>query len=217
MVFCATAISSMGISTPRSPLATITPSVTSRISSIFSQTFARSILATIKGSKPISAAAALTSFTSRAVLTKDWPTASTPFSRANCIHSRSRGVKALTPRSIPGIFKPFLERSFPPTIIVQWMSSPTTSSTRSSIRPSFRKRVSPLFTALGNSFMVMETRSTVPIISSAVRVKRESCSRVTNSSARSPTRIFGPGKSARIATLLPLFLAAVLIFFITSA
>ncbi len=46
-------------------------SATSRISSMCSQTLARSILATIKGSNPISVAAARTSITSWAVLTKD--------------------------------------------------------------------------------------------------------------------------------------------------
>jgi UbiD family decarboxylase len=54
------------------------------------------------------------------------------------IHSLSRGVKALVPRSIPGIFKPLRERSSPPITTVQFMSVSVAFSTRSWIRPSLR-------------------------------------------------------------------------------
>ena len=76
--FCATATRSMGISTPRSPRATMRPSQTSRMASICSTAWERSILATMKGACPRATAASRTARTSSGPCTNDTATASTP-------------------------------------------------------------------------------------------------------------------------------------------
>ena len=105
--FCTTAMRSMGISTPRSPRATITPSAASRISSRWSSALERSILATTNGLCPARRpryAAARGRWPSP---TKDWLTMSTPCSKANRRHSRSRSVNAADAEVDAGQVEPF--------------------------------------------------------------------------------------------------------------
>ena len=54
----------------------------------------------------------------------------------------------------------------------------------------------------------METRPASPRTGSVVRVKGAPGNRSTDSSARSPIRILGPGRSAMMARRLPVFRAA---------
>ena len=117
---------------------------------------------------------------------------------------------------MPGILRPFLERSSPPTTTEPMISCMClTSSTLSWMRPSLRKSMSPFFTAAGRSFMVMETASSFPCISLVVRVNVVPLFSNTGSFSNLPMRIFGPGRSAITATGLPVFSAAALIFLIT--
>ena len=194
------AISSMGISTPRSPRATMSPSAASSTSSIRSRMEARSTLAMMNGWWPRAAAALRTAWMSAAQLTNDWLTASTPCSRANSMQARSWAVKAEMPRSMPGRLSPFFERRVPPTTTRVCTRSPSTVSTRTWMRPSLMNRTSSGRTTRGSSGRLTETSSRLPTSWRLVRVKRLPTLSSTGSSARVPMRIFGPGRSAMMAT-----------------
>ncbi len=103
------------------------------------------------------------------------------------------------PRSMSGRFRPFRERSSPPTLTMQITSGGAVPMTSSWMYPSFRKSVSPGFTARGRRLKETETRLPSPVISSVVRVNGSPVFNSTGSSAIFPMRIFGPERSARIA------------------
>ncbi len=89
MRFWTIAICSIGISTPRSPRATMMPSAALMISFMRSSAAERSILAMMNGLCPRAAAASRTAAISARPSTKDWLTASTPCSKANLRQSWS--------------------------------------------------------------------------------------------------------------------------------
>ena len=66
------------------------------------------------------------------------------------------------PRSMPGRFRPFRDRSSPPTATRHRTSSPSTPWTISCTRPSFRNSRSPGFTTRGRRANDTETREAVP-------------------------------------------------------
>ena len=123
------------------------------------------------GGTPVAVAASRTATISAAFSTKDWLIASTPCSDANFSHSRSRSVKALTPRSMPGRLRPLWERNSPPMMTRQRTSLPSIFRVSSWIRPSFKNRVSPDLSAWGRRMKLTETRPASPTISRVVRVK----------------------------------------------
>ena len=202
------AICSTGISTPRSPRATMMPSLALRMSSRCLSASARSIFAMTKGCLPSAFAAARTASMSAAVSTNDWLTASTPFASANSRQARSCSVNALIPRSMPERLSPFRERSSPPTATLHRTSLPVTRSTTSCTRPSLRNSWSPGFTTLGSRSKLIETRRWSPTMSSVVSVKGSPGSSWIGSGSILPMRIFGPGRSAMIATRRPVACAA---------
>ena len=112
--FWAIGTSSAGISTPRSPRATITPSHTERIASILAIASCFSILAITLALRPEAAIKSLTSRTSSGVQTKLSATQSTPSDSPNRKSSRSFSVTALTNKWTFGKFTPLLLESVPP-------------------------------------------------------------------------------------------------------
>ena len=206
--FWTRAICSMGISTPRSPRATIMPSAASSILFIWSRAPDLSILAIMNGLCPRAFAASRTALISSAVSTKDWLTASTPCSMANLRHSWSFSVNALMPKLIPGRLSPLRERSSPPTSTWHFTSLPSAFITSSWTYPSLRKSLSPGFTTWGRGVKLTETRLLSPIISSVVRVKSSPAFSSIGSCSNVPIRILGPERSAMIATRIPAALDA---------
>ena len=137
---------------PRSPRATITPSLASTIPSMFSTASLCSILETTGWSPPACSIASFVFSTSLRSLTKDAANQSqsgTP----NSIPLRSASVGGLTERSAPGAFTPFrLETSPPETTLPRNPSmSPSIEVTITSMRPSSMKRLPPTPTSLGKS------------------------------------------------------------------
>ncbi len=103
-----TGISSWSISTPRSPLATITASDSRMIASASSTADRVSILATTSGGWSPSS---LRSWrTSSALRTNDWATMSAPASRAHAASSWSLGVRAGRLRRSAGTLTPARDR-----------------------------------------------------------------------------------------------------------
>jgi len=136
--FCSAGTSSIGTSTPRSPLAIMMASAACRILFILSTAPALSILATIYISLPFFRANSLVRSIASADSTKEMPKVSIPSSRANPISSRSLFVGELAKRRAPGRFKPFPESSWPPEVTLQATSLFPASMTSSSINPSLR-------------------------------------------------------------------------------
>ncbi len=135
--------------------------------------------------------------------TKDRLTASRRCSAAKASISRSRSVKALMPRSMPGRFMPLRERSSPPANTRQWTSSPLTCSTSSPMKPSLRKIRSPGLTTFGSAAKLVETRPALPTSSPACSTKACPVSSWIGSLSSMPTRSFGPGRSPMMATRRP--------------
>ncbi len=128
-----------GISTPRSPLATMTPSVTRMIASRFSNASGRSSLAIIgilARSGFMARMASRTISISFAERTKEIATASTPWSSPKAKSSRSLAVKPGMARSDPGKFTPLCELSGPPSKTLAWIRSSSTAITFNSRCPS---------------------------------------------------------------------------------
>ena len=169
------------------------------------------------GCRPTFAAASRTASISAARRTNDWLTASTPTPSANSRAARSFSVNALMPSSMPGRFNPLRERSSPPTATVHSTSLPATRSTTSCTRPSLRKIRSPGFTTRGSGSKLIETRSAFPTTSWFVSVKRSPGMSCTGSGSIFPSRIFGPGRSAMIATRRAVVRAASRIRWMSSA
>ena len=184
------------------------PSDAFRISSRCCNAPARSILAMRNGCLPHLVAAARTASMSAALSTNDWLTASTPCCSANSRQARSCSVKALMPRSMPGMLRPFRDRSSPPTATTHSTSVPVTRSTVNCTSPSFRNSRSPGFTTWGRRSKLMETRLAVPTISSVVNAIRSPGRSAMGSGSSLPMRILGPGRSAMMATRCPVARAA---------
>ena len=140
--------SSAGISTPRSPRATMIPSATSKISSKFSIPSAFSIFAItgVYGASH-SRRIVLISRIQSALRTKEAAIKSTSCSAPKRISSLSFSVIAGRRIGTFGTFTPFLCPSSPPLIILQIMSLPLISSTTNSIRPSSIRILPPTLTS----------------------------------------------------------------------
>ena len=127
---------SAGISTPKSPLATIMPSLAAIIRSRFSMPSAFSIFAITCMVDPDSSRIPLISSMASGVRTKDAAIKSNPCSMPNRMSSLSLSVRAGSLIFTPGTLTPFLWPSSPPLMTLQTISSPFTATTKSSIRPS---------------------------------------------------------------------------------
>ena len=104
----------------------------------------------------------------------------------------------------PGRLMPLWLLTWPPTSTLVVTSVSETSVVRSRIRPSSMRISSPGFTSPGSPAYVVEHRSASPATSSVVMVNVAPSARTTGPSAKVPSRIFGPCRSARIAMALPI-------------
>ena len=148
IIFCRYGTSSAGISTPKSPRATIIPSAARMISSIFCIPSAFSILAMIGiNGASSSFKKALISSTHSAFLTKDAAIKSTSCSTPNLISSLSLSVIAGSLTGTFGTFTPLRSPSSPPLITVQMISRSVLLTTSSPIRPSSISIIFPLSTS----------------------------------------------------------------------
>ncbi len=112
--FCQIGTCAAGISTPRSPRATMTASLTSRISSSRSSASRFSSLATSNWSPPRASTRRRSSAMSSGLRTNERATMSTSSSRPKASSSSSRGVRAGTGRCESGRFTPLREVTVPP-------------------------------------------------------------------------------------------------------
>ena len=136
--FCTAGTSSIGVWTPRSPRAIITPSVSRRISSMFASASCRSIFAITRMVFPAWAACSRARRISSARSMNDIPNVSIPSERPKSMHSRSRLVTALsaTIPPPPTRLTPLRESTVPPAMTVALTSFPVIVSALSWRNPS---------------------------------------------------------------------------------
>ena len=169
--FCITGISSIGISTPRSPLAIIMPSETRIISSILLTPSLFSIFAMIRISEPpFFSRKAFISLISSALLVKDAATKSTSCSIPNLRSSLSLSLRKGSDRVIPGTFIPLCDDTAPPLSTLHTISVSVFSITSISIRPSSISIFVPILTSSGSPAKVMEQCSLSPSHGTVVSV-----------------------------------------------
>ena len=106
--FCTSGTASRGISTPRSPRATMMPSKVETMSKRFSTAWGFSILAMTGMRTPTSSMISWTSLMSSASRTKDRAMRSAPILRAQRRSSRSFSLRAGTETATPGRLMPLL-------------------------------------------------------------------------------------------------------------
>ena len=170
--FCITGTFSGLISTPRSPRATITPSVTARMASRFSMASGFSSLAmtgTFFRAREMAALARRTSFALRTKLTA---TKFAPCCNANTRSRWSFGVSAGMRSLTPGKLMPLCSPSSPPLTTVHNTEFDVVESTRNSISPSPSRMRSPRETSRGMRLYVVLTPMLVPAKSRVEIVKR---------------------------------------------
>ena len=114
IIFCSKGTSSRGISTPKSPRATIIASETAMISSIFSIASGFSILATTLAVLPLALIISFNSVMSSALRTKDKPIHSTLFSKTKSKFFLSSAVNDGMETLVFGKLTPFREVKIPP-------------------------------------------------------------------------------------------------------
>ena len=147
--FCTSGTSSSGISTPRSPRATITPSKARMISSRFSTACGFSILAMTGSRSPSSSMIACTSRMSSAVRTNDSAIMSTRIRSAQRRSALSFSDIAGTDTATPGRLMPLLFDSVPPSSTWHTTSVSVTDVAISAILPSSMRMRSPALTSPG--------------------------------------------------------------------
>ena len=144
MSFCAVGTRSSGISRPRSPRATITPSHDARISSSWSSACGRSSFATSgTAGAPAAAISSRARVRSAAVCTKLSATISTPSDSPACRSATSFGVTADAASGTPGALMPLCSPSAPALHDRRLDLAPSVDSTRSSMKPSASSSRSP--------------------------------------------------------------------------
>ena len=148
--FCRAGTSMKGISTPRSPRATMMPSATSQISSTLSTPLRFSILAMMSMSlPPLAFSRSRMACTSDLEDTKEAATKSTPFSMPKSRSFLSCSDRKSCFSTLPGKFMLFRSDRTPPFCTRQMTSLPLTSSTFMMTSPLLISTVSP-----GNSSFV---------------------------------------------------------------
>ncbi|MPN19802.1 hypothetical protein SDC9_167174 [bioreactor metagenome] len=145
-------ISVKSISTPMSPRATITPSETARISSMFCTPSLFSILAIILMlSRLWESSNSRMSSTSRAQRVNEAAIKSNPFSMPNTMSASSCLLRYGMERRTPGTLTLLWFETYPLFCTLQVMSCPSTFSTTIEISPSSSKRRVPGSTSCGRS------------------------------------------------------------------
>src|SRR6476661_5353171 len=208
--FCMIGTFSGGISTPRSPRATITPSATSSISSRFAGSMACgfSSLAMTHASELCTRTSRFTSRISSAVRINETATMSTPCFRPKSRSFSSFSVREGTLTTAPGRLMPLCSPSSPPLITSHSTSSPRTAVTRSSSSPSESRIREPGSTSCASVLNVVESTAAVPAISRGVMVKRAPLLMAIGVRYLSlPVRILGPCRSCRMQMVRPSFSA----------
>ena len=143
--FCSSGTSHGGISMPRSPLATMMPSLASIISLMLCTASPCSILLIRGWVPPSRSIAVLTASTSSFDLTKLAANQSHSISTPNLMPSMSFFVGGLSDSLAPGAFTPFLLDATPPdtTLTVKPFLSSSIFMTSKSMMPSLMKRCPP--------------------------------------------------------------------------
>ena len=195
MRFCSPGTFSSGISTPRSPRATIRASDISMISSSLAMACGFSILASTRA-RP--RAIFLTSATSSARCTNDTAIQSTPSFKAASRSERSLLVMAETGISVSGRLTPLRFETRPGTSTMASARCSVASRTRSFTLPSSISMTWPGRSARRISGCGRWTRLASPGVGSASRMKVSPLRRSTPVSANCPTRSLGPCRSTRM-------------------
>ncbi len=202
--FCTIGTSSIRISMPRSPRATITQSAARTISSARCTACGFSILA-ISGSRVWPR----TNSTSSARRTNDSATRSTPIFSPVRRCSRSSSGTAGSVAASPGMLSPWREATGPPisTTVSISPSAGRVLVTRRRTEPSARYMISSGPTASASPSHAMNilwrSPSPPPSPSPHTNVRGSPAPSSTTSSRSLPIRSFGPGRSCRIATWRP--------------
>eukprot|EP01139_Manchomonas_bermudensis_P026267 Amastigsp_a849353_34.p3 type:complete len:234 gc:universal Amastigsp_a849353_34:617-1318(+) len=203
IAFCSLHTCSMGISTPRSPRATMIPSETSRISSKFVMPWRDSIFEMILMPASRTPGTERTASTFAALRMNDAAIMSTSIRTPNSMSALSFSVTAGRSTSFPGRLTPLLSPSSPELPISQRTASPAISRTMSEMRPSSTRMTSPGTTVALSRGYVMPTRvaspTTLALVSSTNSLPR---SRSTRPPATLHVRISAPLVSSMIATCL---------------
>ena len=194
--FCSAGTSSGGISTPRSPRATMTASDCSISSS------RRSIAAGFSSFTSTAARLSISrraSATSSGRCTKDSATQSTFSSRPKVRSCRSLSVMAEMGSTTPGTLTPLRSLSLPPVTTVVSAKSGPQRSTRSLSLPSSSSRSVPGASAWKISGWARQTRWRSPSVGAISRRKGWPDFKSTDPPANLPTRSFGPCRSIMMA------------------
>src|SRR5579862_2826345 len=199
--FCSSGTSAAPISTPRSPRATITASVSARMSSSASIASAFSIFAITCACELCCWISACRSRTSAAERTNESATKSTPVSSANSRSSLSLRVNDGIGIGTPGRLTPLCELTRPPTTTVATARPLSTASTRRRTSPSSIRTSCPAWstspiTAGATGSSPSRAASSAQTVICVPRSSR-------TGSGRSPIRSFGPCRSAISATGCP--------------
>mmetsp|Transcript_21200 Transcript_21200/g.41138 ORF Transcript_21200/g.41138 Transcript_21200/m.41138 type:complete len:288 (-) Transcript_21200:102-965(-) len=211
--FCCTNTWVASISIPRSPRATMMPSLASRMSSKLSIPSWFSIFEMIIVSSGISFRISLTS---SALRINDAKMISTFWETPNLMSSLSFSESAGRVTFAPGRFTPFRFEIIPPFFTTQWTSVSSIFSTSNAIKPSSINIVIPGLTVLGRSSYVTQNFSAVPELasfSSTVTMVllpffNSYSSEPSSFSVNVPVRISGPFVSSARAIILPTLEAA---------
>ena len=193
--FCWIGTSSGGISTPRSPRATMMASQRLMISLRLFKAIGFSSLA-------MTAARPAMSFRASAISSGRWTNDSaihsTPSCRAKRRSSRSLSVRGDNSSTASGTLTPLLADKGPPAVTLASQKSGPTVSTSRRILPSSMPRPMPGSSAAKISGCGRCARVVSPGVSS--RSRRNDCpfSNITLSSVKDPTRNFGPCISAKM-------------------
>ena len=147
--FCTSGTSSSGISTPRSPRATMIPSKAITISRRLATACGFSILAMTGTRVPNSSMIACTSTMSAALRTNDNAIMSAPSFMPNRRSSMSFSDRAGTLTATPGRLMPLLLDTTPPMTVSVMTSVSVTSTARSITLPSSMSNTSPGRTSPG--------------------------------------------------------------------
>ena len=190
--FCRPGTSSGGISTPRSPRATMAASASSTKPSRCSSAAGFSILIMTAARSPISLRA---SATSSGRCTKERPTQSVPNSRPISRSARSLSVRGEIGSTTPGTLTPLRSLSVPPVrTSVSAKSLPQSLILRRNL-PSSSSRSMPGLSTANTSGWGRGARFAPPGVVSRSRRKPAPVARSTSPPLISPTRSLGPCRS----------------------
>ena len=193
--FCRIGTRSTGISTPRSPRATISPSDWAMTASRSAMAAGFSILDMMAAAWPMSWRASLTSSPR---CTNDSATQSTPRRRAKSRSALSLSVSGPTGSTVSGRLMPLRLASVPPTWTTASILEGVLPVTIMRILPSSSSSVWPGSTAAKICGCGRNTRCALPSSSVASKRKVLPCASATRSPPMRPIRNFGPCRSARM-------------------